>query len=627
MGSLTKALIGKEDVDVADDELYPSTFSRITSTGSTMNLTSFPDVWKTHQDTINARSYGAKTGVGINGAVGAGTTSRSIYLEAGEWVISSSYDWSSYTTTQWIFSAGAYLTIGAGFTVTFPSPSNIIAQPNQQIFSGAGYVKFSNGGIVYPNWWTFNATPGTTDMSSALKAAWQSCDNNGAIVKLIDNCAISSQQLGLDLYQTDGSSPINNLTIMADSPDVGKITSIHADPQSAIRYNGKAAAITNLTIRNIGFIGNSQYTAATFTYGTAITLRKASNVRIEGCVFQNWPVAAVQFGSYATTASDEFYFKGNKVYCTGALLGASGILVYFCNDVCEVTNNYFDQIARAIDLEITSAAYALGDLTVSENTILNGDVSSISATHTYSGIHILRDYENTVVGSINIIGNILAGSNDSTAGTSDINLTGYSDGVAGGNEIKVPLIANNIIRDSDAANHILLFDIESPMITNNVIYGKDAGANGIYFYSCKNALVSLNHFYGTLRYDIAQSSAAFYRSTGARIFLNKPAETTTGNAYNYTNNTGTMAMQFLSASVIWDPADIADGAVTNVDVTVTGAAAGDTAVASHSKLTVAKAYTMAQVTAANTVTVTLVNHTGGNLNVASGTLRVDVWKH
>jgi hypothetical protein len=35
----------------------------------------------------------------------------------------------------------------------------------------------------------------------------------------------------------------------------------------------------------------------------------------------------------------------------------------------------------------------------------------------------------------------------------------------------------------------------------------------------------------------------------------------------------------------------------------------------------------AQVTAANTVTVTLRNDSGGTIDPASGTLRVTVWKH
>jgi hypothetical protein len=183
MGSLTKALIGKEDVDVNDDEGPPGTFNRLSSTGSTITLTSFPDVWKTHQSAINARSYGsAYTGSVLGTAVAAGTTSRDIYIDGGEWDISASYDWSAYTTTHWIFASGSYLKIAAGCTVTLPSPSHIIASPTQQIFSGAGTVLFSKPGEVYPEWW--GASSSLANNSTYFDSAVASIHggHNGTIV-------------------------------------------------------------------------------------------------------------------------------------------------------------------------------------------------------------------------------------------------------------------------------------------------------------------------------------------------------------------------------------------------------------------------------------------------------------
>jgi hypothetical protein len=175
MGSLTKALIGKEDCDVSSNGTVYDTFSRLNSTGSTITLTSFPDIWKSNTDIINAKYYGAHdaTGATLNSAVGqtVNNNCKGVYLEGGEWVISTDYDWSSYTTVRWVFGAGAYLSIAAGCTVTFPSPANIVASPNQQIFSGAGTVAFSAGGSGWVDWWGTNTTPGTTDMASAINAA------------------------------------------------------------------------------------------------------------------------------------------------------------------------------------------------------------------------------------------------------------------------------------------------------------------------------------------------------------------------------------------------------------------------------------------------------------------------
>ncbi|MFN3650102.1 MAG: hypothetical protein ACK47B_11030 [Armatimonadota bacterium] len=90
---------------------------------------------------------------------------------------------------------------------------------------------------------------------------------------------------------------------------------------------------------------------------------------------------------------------------------------------------------------------------------------------------------------------------------------------------------------------------------------------------------------------------------------------------------GTPIAKYLSATKVWDPPSIADGAITSTTVTVTGAAVGDLAVAGLTTLTAGLALLSAHVTAADTVTVVLLNKTGGALDVASGTLRVGVWKH
>lgn len=45
MGSLTKALIGKEDCSIQTNANATETFSRLNSVGSTINLTKFPDIW------------------------------------------------------------------------------------------------------------------------------------------------------------------------------------------------------------------------------------------------------------------------------------------------------------------------------------------------------------------------------------------------------------------------------------------------------------------------------------------------------------------------------------------------------------------------------------------------------
>ena len=78
-------------------------------------------------------------------------------------------------------------------------------------------------------------------------------------------------------------------------------------------------------------------------------------------------------------------------------------------------------------------------------------------------------------------------------------------------------------------------------------------------------------------------------------------------------------------SVVWDPDNLVAGAHDAQDVTVTGAALGDYAVASFS-LDLTHLDVTASVTATNTVSVIISNHHSSAINVASGTLYVRVFK-
>lgn len=79
----------------------------------------------------------------------------------------------------------------------------------------------------------------------------------------------------------------------------------------------------------------------------------------------------------------------------------------------------------------------------------------------------------------------------------------------------------------------------------------------------------------------------------------------------------------LFGSVAWDAGSIADGNEEVKEVTVTGAALGDFAIASLS-LDVADLALVAAVTAADTVTCQLLNNTGGAVDLAAATVFVMV---
>lgn len=93
-----------------------------------------------------------------------------------------------------------------------------------------------------------------------------------------------------------------------------------------------------------------------------------------------------------------------------------------------------------------------------------------------------------------------------------------------------------------------------------------------------------------------------------------------------TNQIGGVSRE-LSATKTWDPANTADGAMTSTTITVTGAVVGDPVRVGFTPAVPAGAVLSGSVTAADTVTVTLLNKTGGALDLASGTLRADVGHH
>lgn len=127
----------------------------------------------------------------------------------------------------------------------------------------------------------------------------------------------------------------------------------------------------------------------------------------------------------------------------------------------------------------------------------------------------------------------------------------------------------------------------------------------------------------TIRYWIndAKNSATFHN-----IYLNPRGEAA-GTASTLLVSS-VVNHHSLSGSATWDPGSLASGAAANTTVTVTGAAVGDTVVATHSSVeSAATSWILTgYVSAADTVRAVLLNATGGAVDLASGTLRVRVFK-
>lgn len=107
-------------------------------------------------------------------------------------------------------------------------------------------------------------------------------------------------------------------------------------------------------------------------------------------------------------------------------------------------------------------------------------------------------------------------------------------------------------------------------------------------------------------------------------------------AVNFIQNAGTVnsgealgspIVKHLLGSKTYDPPSTATNAQWNTTVTVTGAALGDAALCGFSTAMPISWLFRGHVTAADTVTCSADNFTGGTVDLASGTLIAEVWKH
>jgi hypothetical protein len=86
--------------------------------------------------------------------------------------------------------------------------------------------------------------------------------------------------------------------------------------------------------------------------------------------------------------------------------------------------------------------------------------------------------------------------------------------------------------------------------------------------------------------------------------------------------------KLLTGSLVWDPPSLANGASASTTMTVTGATVGLSTVTVGTNVGLPAGFLLTGVvTAADTVTITLFNATGGTVDVGNATWRADVWLH
>jgi len=133
-------------------------------------------------------------------------------------VSASGGNFASYSNVYFEFEPGAMLESGVTLSgVTLPGPSNVIAQPSQQIMSGTS-LYFSNGGKAFVNWFGENSTPGTTDMGPAIQSGVSAFCNGGELNFLSGTTYNINTRVEVNrnnLSMNFGSSTITNTSAIA----------------------------------------------------------------------------------------------------------------------------------------------------------------------------------------------------------------------------------------------------------------------------------------------------------------------------------------------------------------------------------------------------------------------------
>jgi len=247
------------------------------------------------------------------------------------------------------------------------------------------------------------------------------------------------------------------------------------------------------------------------------------------------------------------------------------------------------------------------DVLINGNIVENcrGGINS-DETAAYRNVRIqnnLVQYASVVSGTIGIIlegagTNVVADGNTvANASVGTILRTGPSGTMQDGQVI------NNIYNGCDAG---IVFDafagctLDRPVFDNNVVTG---GTYGILFNGSAGTVSNIR----LRNNDFARAANPVVGSVLA----------TAASAYG---NFG-----WLSASATWDPPSVANGASTATTISVPSAALGDTVNASFS-VALGGLALVAQVSATDTVEVRLINNSGGAVDLASGTVRVQVFK-
>lgn len=516
---------------------------------------------------VNATDHGDASEVGSLKYVCdlLGSESKTITLEKGTYSVGTSFTIPSNVAIR--MNNGAILEVATGVTLTINGP---FEAGSYQVFDcvGTGAVTFGSGSVseVYPEWWGENITPGATDMTAAVQTAINTLKTKGGIVKF------QSTQYALT-------------TIIMNSSDY-----------SGIQLVGSSMSKTVLTFS---------------TTGTALTIGESPGAVTGHIVVEEMTINSPNSNTMISIInSAQCLFR--RIYTSANGNTGANSKGYNINETMSIT---FDKISYGGNVNAKYGIYLVNDSCniVIKNSYIKGEPTLSFYSIVVLGVGTPVVIKDSIIGG-GSLASIIVGLGGSSNG---VQIRGnYFEGSATGIQLGVsagPYVARNIsIEDNYFYNPssygVYLSETNYVIIRNNYFW---LGATNIYFNSNitknQNVIVELNRPGTTLLSIPLEQDNVLYQD-----------------ANGYYHDRLTMLTNFGMAWVATIGA-IADGGALSIDVTVTGAALGDFAVAALN-LDTQGLVLSAAVKSANTVTVTLANNTGGPVTIGSSVVYVKVFK-
>lgn len=357
---------------------------------------------------------------------------------------------------------------------------------------------------------------------------------------------------------------------------------------------------TNTTIKDIKFLGtqlsNEKTTSRYEDHG--VNIQKAHHVNVSNCFFEN--------------------------------LGSRAVMMIDRASECIITEN---RIVQCYDRAIESHVKTSGNV-IANNVIEGGlagvgvhGIGTVCKGNTCKGVfgydssdnnrgwgiiggdnHYCVIDGNTIVGALTAGISLGSGCYYTTINNNAISLAGENGIFVYGGHIK---ITNNMVVDcgttlNDAA--IYLYSTSNVLIENN--YLKAPSSPATYAIASNAALTGLS--LGNNRYEGFTTLFSLGASTFSGVYMGDGAPIKR------------VLVDHLSS---WGPLSIADGDSATTTVGVAGAVVGDPVTVAFGLAIPGNATISGQVTAADTVTVTIFNNTGGVLNLSASTVLCHVWQN